>query len=337
MTTPNIIHVSPHVLMDALSCETRWWTRHHKGFTSVGDAIKAVAGQAFHAAVAVVLDPMPTTNRREAALSTFHAIYDPAFARMPPEKMEPSLAPSNLHRVLDRWIEMHPQSLLPWRRVLMVEEAFVSREFIIDGVTVKLIVRPDLVVEGHDDKIRFVDTKTTGWRIGDESWKRALRLSLQVQLYADAVVQKFGDKALFGGWINAIELRQLPGAAETATKLKKDGTPAKPPQCKEHGRPYIECGNEHAKAEFIECLTTPERVDRAVKDAYAGCVKIVNTLSADALHGENVIPLLSQFGGANGTCRFCPSADWCEAGRPYAALGSFLEYSPWPVEEGKRE
>lgn len=345
--TPQVVNVSPSVLADVISCETKAWLKHVKGYTSSGDAIKAVAGQGIHAAVAAYLEPNSATPNHlaDAALAAFHSIYDPAYARLAADKLEPSLVPSNLHRVLARWIEMHPPHMLPWKRVLMVEEAFVSREFsIVDPtdkrivtdprrITVRLIVRPDLVVEDHFGKIRFVDTKTTGWRIGDESWQKALKLSLQVQLYADAVVQKFGDAAVFGGWINAIELRELPGKPDATPKLKKDGTPAKEKLCGAHGKPYAECGHEHAKAEFIECMTTPERVQRAVLDAQAAAADFVRMLA----EGVN-IESLNMKGGANGTCRFCPAGNWCLSSRPVDAIANWNDfvYEPWIVDEGKR-
>lgn len=342
MAEPRIVKVSPHLLMDVFSCETKAWTRHVKGFTSKGDAIRAVAGQAFHKAAEVYLNPntfyylnSPTEGAtiRENAVRAMHTIYDPAFQRLAADKLDPSLTPVNLDRVLRRWIEMHPPAMLPWARVLAVEEAFVSRRWRLDNnLYIELIVRPDAVVEDHAGKVRWVDTKTTGWHITDDSWKLALRLALQTQLYSDAVVQRYGERAIYGGWINAIELRKLPGDVNTAPKLKKDGTPAKPRLCQEHKLPYAECGNEHAKTEFIECLTTPEKVATAVRDAeHAARRYALHTLA------EKPEAMLTQ-GTSNSTCRFCPAAQWCDSGRPAVdgALESFMIYEPYPVEPGKR-
>src|SRR5207253_4140018 len=152
-----IVNVSPHLLSDTISCETKAWTRHVRGYTSRSDAIKMIAGQGFHKAMEVLLDPAESANlelKADAAVDAFHGIYDDAFLRLAPEKLEPSLTPQNLDRVLQRWIQMHPPAMLPWARVLAVEEAFVSRMWTIVGtrfgdVQVNLIVRPDLVVEDH--------------------------------------------------------------------------------------------------------------------------------------------------------------------------------------------
>lgn len=335
--TKRIINVSPHLLMDALSCETKAWTRHVKGFTSKGDAIKAVAGQAFHAAFEVLFDPdytapMFSEQRNATAVATFHRIYDPAFARLQPENLEPGLMPGNLERILRRWIEMHPAPMLPWKKVLMVEEAFVSHEWDFGDTLVRLIVRPDMVVEDEFGKVRWVDTKSTGSRIMDPLWRKTLRLSLQVKLYSDAIVQKFGDKAIYGGWINAIEVRKLP--SDGPPKLKKDGTPAKARTCAEHKVPYAECGDEHAKTDFIECLTTPEMTERAVWDARLAAEQFVALISDDVLLQD-----VTMFGTGNGTCRFCPASDWCDRGRPNApgALESFFIHEPWEISTGRRE
>src|SRR5207253_6628718 len=188
--------VSPHLLMDVTSCETKAWVRHCRGFTSKNDAIKMVAGQGFHKAMEMLLDPAPQRfkfvteglpanqvdmveiSAAESAVRALHHVYDDAFLRLAPEKLEPSLTPHNLDRVLQRWIQMHPPAMLPWARVLAVEEAFVSRTWVFDrgyppfdAVQVNLIVRPDLVVEDHAGKVRWVDTKTTGWHISDDTWK----------------------------------------------------------------------------------------------------------------------------------------------------------------------
>jgi hypothetical protein len=346
------INTSPHVLMDVASCDSKAWVRHVRGYTSTGEAIKAVAGQAFHAGVAEYLQPREGTGDESVdaaalALKAFHTIYDPAYGRLAPEKLAPELTPANLHRVLSRWIEMHPAPMRPWKRVLAVEKAFESRTFTIETspwtsdvlvppktvTTVRLICRPDLVVEDHNGMVRWVDTKTTGWRIADEGWRQELRLSLQVQLYSDAIAQKYGAKAIYGGWINAIELRKLPGDVEAPVKLKKDGTPAKARVCGEHGRPFAECGNEHAKAEFIECLTTQRRVERAVKDAEESATRLVRLMQ------ETNVDELNTRGSSNRSCRFCPAANWCENERPTGELAfeSFkLIYDPWVVEEGTR-
>jgi hypothetical protein len=329
MSEPRIVRVSPHLLMDVASCESKAWTRHVKGFTSKGDAIKATAGQGFHKAMEVILDPQVTEfgepgQRTRFAIEAFHNVYDDAFLRLSPEKLEPSLTPQNLDRVLRRWIEMHPPAMRPWKRVLAVEEAFVSREWTVAAtggdIRIQLIVRPDAIVEDSNDRIRWVDTKTTGWHIGDPSWKLALRLALQTQLYSDAVVQRYGEKAIYGGWINAIELRQLPS------------DPTR--KCQTHKVVYAECGNEHAKAEIMECLTTPEKVAAAVREAEEAARQFALETTAEGAAAVQ----MNVRGTTNSTCRFCPAAQWCDSGRPEGegALESYFVYEPWPISIGKR-
>ena len=234
---------------------------------------------------------------------------------MSPETLDPALTPENLQRILTRWIELHPAEILPWRRVLSVEEAFVSRVWESGGRTVRLICRPDAVVEDHFGRVRWVDTKTTSWRISDPSWKRALRLSLQAALYTDAIAQRYGDAATLGGWFNAMELRKLPSDPKR--------------KCKEHGTPYAECGNEHAKTEFVEALTTMERVGTALDDARLAAMKFVRMFD---VHDEPSIFRME--GSANGACRFCSASEWCEGGRLAATLDGFMVHDPWIVEEG---
>jgi hypothetical protein len=311
-----VVNVSPSVLADVLTCETKAWTRHVKGYTSRGDAIKAVAGQAIHAGIARYLSDPEGVCNDVRALGVFHDVYDPAHARLTADQLDPAYTPANLHRVLARWLETHPPSALPWTRVLSVEEAFCSREWVTGDTRVRLIVRPDAVVEDANGRVRFVDTKTTGWRISDSSWRRALRLSLQLALYTDAVMQRYGDRAVCGGWINAIEIAKLPS------------DPTR--KCTTHHVVYAECGNEHAKQEIIECMTTPERVARALADAHNAAEMFVRMQDdADA-------SACDMAGGANGACRFCAAGEWCEAGRAANALESFMIHDPWVVEEGAR-
>src|SRR5258705_3173094 len=162
-----IIKVSPHLLADVSLCETKGWLRHVLGFTSRGEAIKAIAGKGLNTAIETLFDRNKdymtgeNTGRNIVALKEFHDIYDAPYSRLAAEKLEPSYTPQNLDRVLRRWIEMHPMSALPWKRVVMVEEAFVAAQwrmaiprrgddFLQPPVTVQLIVRPDLVVEDFD-------------------------------------------------------------------------------------------------------------------------------------------------------------------------------------------
>jgi len=324
VNAPAIVNVSPSVLADVLTCETKAWSRHIKGYTSKGDAIKAVAGQGFHAAIAEHFRPDRAFSQSFAnTMKAFHDVYDSAFARLPADALpDQAYLPANLHRVLARWIEMHPSSALPWRKVLTVEEAFTSRTFTVGDTTVKLIVRPDLVIEDFNGAIRFVDTKTTGWRISDSGWRRALRLSLQVALYTDAVAQRYPGRSVCGGWINAIEMRTLPS------------DPTR--KCATHKLTYAECGNEHVKYEFIECMTTPERLAQALTDAESAAERFVRMLRLNEHELNGAMPWLNMNGGANGACRFCAAGNWCEAGRVPEALGSFMQYEPWVVEEGTR-
>jgi len=337
MSKSRIVNVSPHLLADVSSCGSKGWTRHVKGYTSVSDAIKAKAGQAMHAAIAEYFSNPEGSTAQHAALRVFHGVYDAPFAALTAEQLEPSLTPKNLHNILDRWLETHPPSALPWRKVLMVEEAFVSRTWRFNEQLVQLIVRPDLVVEDNDGFIRFVDTKTTGWHITDSSWRNTLRLSSQVQLYADAVAQRFGARAKLGGWINAIELRQLPtGPRGRKGICKAHQSPFSEcggrHLCTEHQRPVDECGSEHAKTEFIECLTTQARVDRAVRDAQEAAAEYVALLSEENVDNVNMR------GTENGTCRWCPASQWCLADRPVAALYyGFMRFDPWPIEVGHRD
>lgn len=373
-----VYNVSPHLLMDVLTCATRGHTRHVLGYTSINDAIKAKAGQAFHVATAYYLDPdirideTSSSTRCDNAVGALHNIYDPTWATIPAESMEPSLTPENIERVFRRWMDLHPPTAMPWRRVMEVETAFVSRQWLVDGDAlielsindpahlafdarehnydiVQLIIRPDAVVEDTAGLYRYVDTKTTGWNITDPTWSRGMRLSLQTQLYADGMMQKYGDKAVLGGWINAVELKKLPGSREP--KVKADGTPGKARLCKDHNVPYAECGNEHAKSAMLECFTNQQMVEAAVREAKRAALRFVKLMQIHEQHvaeanriavdpyAFDMYPISSipMEGIATGGCRFCPAVQWCdESSRNVAAINSFMEYSPWPIEIGKR-
>lgn len=369
-----LYNVSPHLLMDVRSCAMRGWTRHVMGYTSVSDSIKAAAGSGYHAGMAVYLDPQVPEQgpeRRARALAALHAKYDPVWEKCPPEKLEEGYTPKNIHRLFDRWMEVNPPAMQPWQRVVEVETAFVSRAWRVqtgplsaydielvevapgtwehqpEHDYVRLIVRPDAVVVDAAGLYRYVDTKTTGWRVTDPSWLRSLRMSLQTKLYADAIVQRYGaDKAMYGGWINACEIKKLPGGSEAPPKLKLDGTPAKIPPCPTHKRPYAECGPEHMQHVTQECLTNADDIGWALDEAKRAATTFVKLMRQDA-HIRYTDPefALERYpirnipveGESNDKCRFCPAAEWCDSGRSVAALPSFLSHDPWPVETGKRE
>lgn len=328
-----VVNVSPHLLADVLTCETKAWTRHVRGYTSKSDAIKAKAGQGFHAGVAAYLDPKlkqehgPSTVTA-LALRKFHDVYDSAWETLDASQLAPELTPGNLHKLVARWCEMHPDAILPWRRVLMVEEAFESRRWLVpvaDGIppiVVRLIVRPDALVEDKHGFLRFLDTKTTGWRISADNWKAELRLSTQIGLYTDAlqsIAPRFGLPALLGGWINAVELRKLPDDPKR--------------KCSSHpGSIYAVCGPEHAKQEVQEVLTTQSLVTAAVRDAEWAARRFVEMLAIEDP------TQLDMRGRANRACGFCAAQQWCEnAERNPAVLGNFMQYEPWMIEEGVRE
>lgn len=323
------VNVSPSLLADVLSCGTLGWVRHVEGYCGRGESIKLAAGSAIHAGIAANLEGKPMAD----ALAAFATIYEPAFAALGADELpDHAYLPSNLAKLLARWIEMNPPHEVPWLCALPggVEEAFISRTFSFGVVTVNVIVRPDAVVEDRFGMIRWLDTKTTGWRIDDNGWRQNLRLSLQAGLYSDAIAQRYGTRAVLGGWYNAMEIRNLPGGGDAPARLKKDGTPYKPRTCTEHGKPYADCALEHSKSAFIECLLSPERVEQAVRDARDGAEKFLRLL---ATHEPD---MLDMFGTSHGECRFCANAPWCEAGRLKGALPSMLKHDPWIVKEGKR-
>lgn len=365
-----IWNVSPHLLMDVRSCGVRGWTRHVMGYTTVGDAIKMKAGQAYHAAMAVYLDPAIAEvgpERRARALKALHAVYDGTWEVAPAEQLDEAYTPGNLHRLFDRWMQLYPSDAQPWKRVIEVETAFVSRAWRVDRIGsgpydielnlcpsptmvdpksqhdwVQLILRPDALVEDHANFIRYVDTKTTGWHISDPGWMRSLRMNLQTQLYADGVHAKYNERAVLGGWVNACEIKHLPDSNR---------------KCKAHpGQLYSECGPEHAKTSIMSCDTNPENVAKALAEAKRAATTFVKLMIQhrehaprdrdDAIASDLTDPAWQSYpvasipneGTSNDKCRFCPASQWCDESQGViAALPSFMAYNPWPISADKRE
>lgn len=310
-----IINVSPTMLGDVLACETRGWVKHVKGYTSKGDAIKALAGQGIHAGIAAYLNP--DGGSASAGMAAFHEVYDAAFARIEPDQLEPSLTPQNLEKILQRWIEMHPPQVCPWKRVVTVEVAKIAHTWTIGDNTIQLICRPDIVVEDYSGLYRWVDTKTTSWRISDNLWQRQLKLSVQTALYTYALQQWYGvDKVALGGWINAIELRNVPASER---------------MCRDHKVLYAECGLEHLRMMQIECMLTESRIEEAIsKTALMGVERFLQLIHVEQSD------TLAMDGASKDSCKFCPASLWCETGRYDAALGDLLYHAPWVIEEGGR-
>lgn len=361
--------VSPHVLMETRKCSLRGLGRHVLGYTSIGDSIKMKAGSAFHAGMETYLKPavgfvataeqplapIASYENRQLALAALHAVYDSVWAATPADKLDAAYTPDNIHRLFDRWMELHPWSQLTFTKVLAVETAFVSRQWKVKGEgsdvelveipmsigevesglydVVRLICRPDAIVETADGIAAFLDTKTTGWHVTDQGWARALRMSLQAKLYADAVVQMYPN-AHYKGWINACEIKKLPESD------RKCGT--------HKGMTYAECGSEHTKTVMLDCTANAETVAKAVleakraatqfvklsrwHEAHIGASAEVETMTPESYPIQD-IPIE---GASTDQCRFCPAADWCDSGAVVAALPNFMAYDPWPVETGQR-
>jgi hypothetical protein len=259
----------------------------------------------------------------EYALETFHKEYDDRYPHFAAEDLDVAYTPANLDKLVARWCEMHPPTELPWVKVLEVEMAFISRTWTIGDTMVNLIVRPDALVTDSAGMIRWTDTKSTGWRITDAGWRSELRLSLQVGLYTDAVLQRFKDRAWLGGWINAMEIATLPSDPKRICKGNKYN----------HNVPYSECGHEHAKSDFVPCDLQPELVNAAVRDAHDGARRFVELLDGKT---DAFVTTLNMHGRANRACRFCAASGWCETGRVPETLDAFMVYEPWVIEEGVR-
>jgi hypothetical protein len=90
--------------------------------------------------------------------------------------------------------------------------------------------------------------------------------------------------------------------------------------------------------EFVECLTTAEKIEDALQEASVGAVRL-RALKQVAMGADLRAAGVNKRGIATGGCRFCSFAEWCDSSnRNTKALEwqSNLVYEPWVVEDGKR-
>jgi hypothetical protein len=96
-----------------------------------------------------------------------------------------------------------------------------------------------------------------------------------------------------------------------------------------------------------ECPSDPDSVEWALalaKNAAVTFVKLHRQHAEFAPKADVTDPAWRNYpiknipvdGIANEKCRFCPAAEWCDAGRVIGALPSTMAFNPWPVEEGMR-
>lgn len=302
----NDLLVVDNSTLKAVACSTKALMRYHLGWTTPEERAALKAGLAAHAALAAYLDPQSVNQGDvEWAMAIFADQYK-TFAETTVAEGN-RLSWWNVSRIMRRWFEEHKLDSLPFT----VEHVEVGFQFPLTD-DIAACGRMDGVVRVHVDAKRYVlETKTTGnvtpW------WLEDFNLDSQISHYVEGATKHLGGDAVNGAILNVIEFKKIP---------ESQG------RCREHGRPYAECGVLHPKFDMPFVQRTPELLAEWRKTAIS--------LAKRWRDLKQRFPLLSDIPRVRtqgmfirGMCAGCEFKNFCLAGRPLELVDSMFVKDPW--------
>ena len=303
MLIDGALHVDNSILKATARCSTEALLRYGLDYTTIEERAELKSGDAGHQAMACWF----RGGTEQEALAIFSKVYrEWADANVPPDSR---LTHENCHRVLIRWFETHPLSAMPFIiHPELIEIGFAyplddSGEFIFVG-------RMDGIVTSHQFGMPWtLEHKFTG-QITDR-WARQFRIDSQNSGYNWAA-QNHIDSVVGGSFINAIQLSRLPSSDR---------------KCKDHGVPYVECGDLHAKWEMFTTGRTPQAIEEWKRTAIHLAKRYRDLiLRYPTIDHLQKVRMQGMFHGA---CNYCAFFDFCVTGRQKSMIEAMLVKDPW--------
>ena len=299
------IHIDNSILRTTARCDTEVTLRYIHDYTAADEAAPLKSGIAGHEALATYF----RGGTPAEALSVLETMYKQWADEHVPS--DDRLAYPNVHAVVAAWLESHPINQLPFQ-VPGPEFVEVGFQYPLDDHgDIIFTGRMDLTVRDMDGDLAPMDHKYTG-RI-DKFWIANFKNDSQMTGYMWVAGQHYG-KRLLKGYVNAIELSQLP----------TDPTR----KCRLHAVPYAECGEQHGRSALILINRTPQQLEEwrrtalklarryiALRDKYGS--------DLDLLHR------VAMQGTFHQACSRCSFAHFCTNGRPIAMLDTVLRKEHW--------
>lgn len=309
----DVLYVDNSCLTATHDCETRGLLRYWHGYTSREERAPLKAGQAGHAALEVYWS---SGFDLERALETFDQEYqDWAEANVPESDR---LSYTNVYDILHNYMAQHsgPESYPAFTiDPKMVEIGFA--EPISDDPPIVFVGKADAIVRDPGQRSYYVlDHKFTS-RV-DGYWASKYEVNSQTYGYSWAIQRQLG-LPLAGMFINAIELKKLPGSERICpTHSTKDEDVT-----------YAECGDQHYKTQLWGPFTfTDELLEEWRKTAVEIAIRYWDLCEENPYlqHLHNV-RLHGLFGWE--TCKMCEFKDFCVTGRKISHVKAMLAYDPW--------
>lgn len=333
-----MIYVDNSILKDVAACTLKAVMRHVYGLTSEETSAPLMCGTAFHTAMEcwfkqqrelVVLNENDEEEVEEftTPLACALAAFEYSYREWSDENLDAGDKRSweNVSCILEAWLQTHPVGDFPFRPIEGGTELGFARP-LVKGIT--FTGRLDLLAETINDRaLCFTDHKTTGWltSVYVDGYHHDTQFSgywdsLQdpnTVLISEGVpehIHALIGKPVSSGYVNCIELKQLPGSDR---------------KCATHGMPYPECKGHHAKTEIFQVL----RSEQQLRDWRMSAIRLAKRFKMlkERYEGEDTFHLttLPQEGMFNGGCDFCTFKDWCSVGRPEDVIKSVFRINFW--------
>ena len=288
-----MIFVDNTILSSVNTCDLKAALRHVLHLTSGDERLELSAGTAVHEALA-------TWHRGHGvsqALTDFDTLYKPAGTKV---SVEDRLSFSNVRRTLSRFLSYYSQYPVPYQvQPDLVEVTFEAP--LDEHGDYRIIGRIDQV-ETYQGRLVIGENKTTGSLSG--WWKDKWPMASQLTTY------------VYGGKYGLVDGKPLGLPVEEALVLGLElrKLPNSQTKCKEHGLPYAECGDVHAKWEFSGPHPRPDGfLQRWRRDSLKAAQRFA--WMKDNIHSvKDAADQLEQQGQYNGSCVWCEYKDYCRQG-----------------------
>jgi len=302
------LFVDNTILMTVNTCDLKAALRHVLHLTTQEERLELSAGSAVHEALA----EWHKGNGVDAALTSFETAYKSVGSKV---SVEDRLSFSNVRRVISRFFSYYTQYPVPYQvQKDLVEVTFEAP--LDEHGDVRIIGRIDQV-ETYQGRLVIGENKTTGSLSG--YWKDKWPMSSQLTTY------------VYGGQYGLVDGKPLGLPVEEALVLGLElrKLPTSQTKCKEHGLPYAECGDVHAKWEFSGPHPRPDGFLRRWR---ADALKAAKRFAwmKDNIHSvKDAADQLEQQGQFNGSCVWCEFKDYCRQGVQPELMEANLIKSEW--------
>lgn len=299
--------VSNSLLKDVATCQTRAYMTWVLRKTLEGEVGPMLLGSAIHLALA--------NHLKGGTIKSSMVLFRKAYKQWALDNIDPNdkyrgrLSWDNTRKVLRYWLKAHPLDTLPFTVNPALVEVPFAAPLDKKGTIVLRGILDALVRRRESNKLAVLDHKSTGsvnpW------WTAQFKLESQITGYIFGVGEQT-DEDIEGGYINAVQVGQLPGSSNLTYK------------CRTHGTTYEDCQALHIGGELLYVPRTPQQTKMWRESA----LWLANSFAAIMDTPKDKVRELGVEGMFNGSCRTCAFLDWCRNGREPGLIDTMLVDRP---------